>query len=214
MMRMLARPAVSLRVPSTFCRATPFMGTQGRFAGTLSAEGQTILDLLLKTEVDAESYYREMAEKSKNEGFRNIFTMLAKEEAKHTEWIKQLAKDGELGAAVKLNKNLLGDVKLIGTQMKESRKDLNKLCADQIELYRICRDIEAQSRDFYKERAKHAADPAVRKLLEIIATEEEKHYQLVKGLLEFVSEEAEGYEVDALNFWVKLDDPIADMGKP
>ena len=26
--------------------------------------------------------------------------------------------------------------------------------------------------------------------------------RLVHGLLEFVSEEAEGYEVDALNFWV------------
>eukprot|EP00906_Rhabdomonas_costata_P001530 RCo002537 len=184
-----------------------------RFA-SLSSEGQTILDHLLKTEMDAEAYYKEMAEKAKNQGFRNIFTMLAKEEAKHTEWIKQLAQDGELGSAVKQNKTLLGDIKLIGQSMKESRKDLNKLCADQVELYRIARDIEAQSRDFYKERAKYATDPAVRKLLEIIAAEEDKHYRLVKGLLDFVSEEEEGYEVDALNFWVKLDDPIADMGKP
>lgn len=211
MMRMVLGSGV--RTLPTAARPFPGVVPPARFA-TLSAEGQTILDLLLKTELDAEAYYKEMAAKAKNEGFRNIFAMLAKEEAKHMEWIKQLAKDGELGSTMKLNKTLLGDVKLIGQQMKESRKDLNKLCADQIELYRICRDIEAQSRDFYKERAKHAADPAVRALLEMIAAEEEKHYQLVKGLLDFISEEEEGYEVDALNFWVKLDGPIADMGKP
>jgi rubrerythrin len=186
-----------------------------RLASTLSAQGKSILDHLLKTESDAEAYYRDLATKAKNDGFRNIFLMIAKEEAKHTEWLSSLAKDGgALGAAVLLNQTLLGDAKCVFQGMTENRKDLNKLCEDQIELYRAARDIEAQSRDFYAERAKHATDPALKKLLETIAIEEDKHYRLLHGLLQFISEEEGGYEVDALNFWVNMDEPLADMGKP
>ena len=62
--------------------------------------------------------------------------------------------------------------------------------------------MEAMSRDFYLRRAKAATDPTLKKLLETLAAEEEKHYKLLHSLLVFISEEAEGYEVDALNFWV------------
>ena len=73
----------------------------------MSAASHTILEHLLKTEGSAEGLYKEMAEKAKGEGFRTIFTMLAREEAKHTEWIKQLARDGFLGPAVKHNDEIL-----------------------------------------------------------------------------------------------------------
>jgi len=142
--------------------------------------------------------------------------MVAKEEAKHTEWLKSLASDNKssMSQAVKLNRTLLGDAKNIFLQLKENRKDLNKLCADQVELYRTARDIEGQSRDFYRERAKNTKDPELKKLLETIAVEENKHYELLNSLLQFISEEEEGYEVDALNFWVKMDDGLHNMGKP
>jgi rubrerythrin len=183
---------------------------------SLSPEGQTILDHLLKTEEDAEDFYRELAAKAKNEGFKNIFLMLVKEEQKHKEWLKTLAADSKnsMASAVKLNRTLLGDAKNVFLQLKESRKDLNKLCVDQVELYRTARDIEGQSRNFYAERAKNAKDPELKKLLEIIAAEENKHFVLIDSLLKFISEEEEGYEVDALNFWVKMDDGLHEMGKP
>jgi len=183
---------------------------------SLSPEGQTILDHLLKTEEDAEDFYRELAAKAKNEGFKNIFLMLVKEEQKHKEWLKALSADSAsaMASAVKLNKTLLGDAKNVFLQLKESRKDLNKACADQVELYRTARDIEGQSRNFYAERAKHAKDPELKKLLETIAVEENKHFLLIDSLLQFISEEEGGYEVDALNFWVKLDDSLEEMGKP
>ena len=105
MVRVVARPIAVARPFQPF----PFAALRvpARFASGLSEEGQTILDLLLKNESEAEGFYKEMAAKAKNDGFRNIFNMLAQEEAKHTEWIKNLAQDGELGSTVKLNKSLL-----------------------------------------------------------------------------------------------------------
>jgi rubrerythrin len=192
---------------------TPRLAT--RWA-SLSVQGQSILDHLLKTESDAEAYYLDLASKAKNEGFKNIFLMVAKEEAKHTKWLLGLAKDGRaLGATVSLNKSLLGDTKCVFQSMMENRKDLNKLCADQMELYRAARDLEAQSRDLYVERAKQATDPELKKLLLLIALEEGKHCKIIDGLVQFVSEAPGGGLVDmeALDFWVNIDEPLASMGK-
>jgi len=181
----------------------------------LSPQDQTILEHLLKAEDCAESYYREMAAKAKNEGFRNIFLMIAKEEAKHTEWLQALAKDGVLGAAVKLNKSFLGDVKSAVEGMNFSQKHMNEMCADQVELYRAARDIEAASRNFYAARAKYATAPALKKLLEMLAAEEDKHYQLLHGLLQFIAGDGEEeiYDMEITNFWIKMDAPVVDMGK-
>ena len=60
-----------------------------------------MLGFLIKTEGDAKDYYLELASKATDEGFRTIFEMLAKEEAKHVEWMKALAQNGgPLGMAV------------------------------------------------------------------------------------------------------------------
>ena len=79
---------------------------------------------------------------------------------------------------------------------------------------RAARDIEAQSRDFYLERAKHAHDPALRDLMQVIACEEERHYRILNGLMEFVREAADWFEgpaalkADALDFWVCVTFPL------
>ena len=100
---MMAGPARMGRLLRPSLAALPSVA---RFA-SLSSEGQSILDHLLKIELDAEGYYKEMAAKAKNDGFRTIFSMLANEEAKHTEWVKHLAQSGELSPAVQLNRSLL-----------------------------------------------------------------------------------------------------------
>ena len=42
----------------------------------------------------------------------------------------------------------------------------------------------------------------MRKLLEIIAAEESKHYKMVSGLLRFVTEDDESREMEQPNLWV------------
>ena len=103
----LARPTLRVSGPLSVIAPWKALATAASGGSGLSPQDQTILEHLLKAEDCAESYYREMAAKAKNEGFRNIFLMIAKEEAKHTEWLQALAKDGVLGAAVKLNKSFL-----------------------------------------------------------------------------------------------------------
>ena len=66
------------------------------------------------------------------------------------------------------------------------------------------RDIEAASRNVYAARAKYATAPALKKLLEVLAAEEDKHYQLLHGLLQFIAGDGEEeiYDMEITNFWV------------
>lgn len=70
--------------------------------------------------------------------------------------------------------------------------------------HRTVTKMEAESAEFYKARAEIAQDPALRKLLETIAAEEVRHYRLLNGLLQFVSEDDECREMEQPNFWVGL----------
>ena len=56
-----------------------------------------VLDYLLKVEKDGEEYYRGLAAKATNPGFKRILTMLADDEAKHYEAIEDMAHSGDTG---------------------------------------------------------------------------------------------------------------------
>jgi hypothetical protein len=56
-----------------------------------------VLDYLLKVEKDGEEYYRGLAEKATNPGFKRILTMLADDEARHYQAIEDMAHSGDTG---------------------------------------------------------------------------------------------------------------------
>ena len=56
-----------------------------------------VLEYLLKVEKDGEEYYRGLAAKATNPGFKRILTMLADDEARHYEAIEDMAHTGDTG---------------------------------------------------------------------------------------------------------------------
>ncbi|MFC1604653.1 ferritin family protein [Planctomycetota bacterium] len=156
-----------------------------------------IFDYALQMEKDGESYYREIAQKTSNEGLQTILTMLADEEFKHYQAIDRMRQD----KYQMTDTTVLDESKSIFIEMKEQGERFEPE-QEQAELYKRAQEIEKKSQQFYHEKARQADIDDQKKLFERLAKEEEKHYFLLENIIAFVSrpkqwlENAEWYHLE------------------
>lgn len=140
-----------------------------------------IFDYAMKMETDGKNFYLELAEKAPDEGVKNIFEMLARDEEKHYNAIAEAAEKEHVMA----DTEVLANAKNIFTDMQKRVSSLD-LTADQAELYRKAQELEKKSRDFYQEKSREADKEHQRKLFEKLASEEQKHYDLLQNIIDLV----------------------------
>jgi len=156
-----------------------------------------IFDYALQMEKDGESFYREIAQKTSNEGLQTILTMLADEEVKHYQVIERMKQDKYQMTET----TVLDDARNIFIEMKEQGERFEP-GQEQAELYARAQEIEKKSQQFYQEKARQADKDDQKKLFERLAKEEEKHYFLLDNIIAFVSrpkhwlENAEWYHLE------------------
>lgn len=142
-----------------------------------------IFEYALEMEKDGENYYRQLAGQCEKKGLKRILTMLADEEVKHYEAVKQM----ECGVNPNMAETtILVDSKNIFAQMKDLQ-DEYECDVQQVELYKRAQEIEEKSRAFYSEKADEMGTEVGRDLLLKLAEEEKKHYFLLENIIEFVS---------------------------
>jgi len=158
-----------------------------------------IYQFAMKMEKDGENYYRELSEKTNQEGLKSILTLLANEEVKHYRVVEQLSKKVENPHMAE--EKVFENVKNIFVKMKETEQDLH-FDASEADLYRKAQRIEKESREFYLEKANEVEGEPQRQLLLRLAGEEQKHEFLMENLVEFITrpktwlENAEWYHLD------------------
>jgi rubrerythrin len=166
------------------------------FAATLlktnSLSGGELMDIYsfaLQMEKDGEEYYRELAKKSKSDGLKEIFMMLANEEVKHFHFIEKMQQKENLPDVVE--SKVLTEVKNIFTKMRNGKLNFKPGhyidTTEETSAYRKACKIEEQSKIFYLEKAKESTDQQARLILEKLADEEQKHYRIMENIVEFVS---------------------------
>ena len=145
----------------------------------------SVFEFAMKMEQDGEKFYRDLAQKTQNEGLKQIFTNLADEEVKHYNLFKSMAErnagDYESGDVLSSSKNIF-----------EGMKDTGSIDisgdAGQVEAYRQALEWEEKAYAFFTEKAKEATDPKEKKFLEMVADEEKRHCRLIDGIIQFVSQ--------------------------
>lgn len=165
-----------------------------------------IYTFAMQMEKNGEDYYRELEQKCKNKGMKKVFAMLAEEEEKHYQIIKQIREKTILPEVAE--SEVLTDVKNIFQQMKEDKLNFEQGfyvdTTEETNAYRKARDIEETSRNFYLEKAEEETDKQSVLLLRMLAREEDKHYRIMDNIVEFVSrpepgnwlEDAEWHHLD------------------
>jgi rubrerythrin len=145
-----------------------------------------IYDFAFEMEKDSEKYYRDLANKSNHEGFKNILNMLADEEKNHQEFVLKLINSRN---EKKVESNILNDIKNIFAKMSEEKKDIS-INISEVELYKKAQELEKKSEKFYLDKANESEDKSVKDLLNMLANEEKKHFFILDNIIEFVNRPA------------------------
>lgn len=143
-----------------------------------------ILEFAIQAEKDGEKYYRDVAAKTENKALKQIINMLADDELKHIDYIKEAIKDSAPGIH---DTQILDKAKNVFSEMNAGI-DTKSIDASYKDLYQKAIDIEKKSEKFYLDKAGELENKAQRDLFLKLAMEEKKHALLLENLLEFVAE--------------------------
>jgi rubrerythrin len=149
----------------------------------LEKQAMNIFDFAIEKEQLSERFYRELAQRAPHKGLVSILTMLADEERGHIEVVTKMKEGAPVAVADTI---LLTNAKTIFAKMRQSREKF-KFGDSQIDLYKKARDIEKDSRSFYRQKAQESDNPDQKEIFNTLAEEENKHYFLVDNIIDFVS---------------------------
>jgi rubrerythrin len=145
------------------------------------------LELAMNMEQDGERFYRELAEKATNSGFREIFNQLANDEVKHYQLFNTMRQSADSFTETVILKNASNIFK----QMI-AKDELKNLDNSQLELYQKAMELEKKSQDFYLAQSRPGVaeiaseNEKQSELFRKIAEEEERHYFLLHNIYELV----------------------------
>jgi len=157
-----------------------------------------IFEFAIEREKLSEDYYRQLAEKTDNEGLHHIFIMLAEEEKKHAQVVRDMQKKP---VTTVTDTSVLDDARKVFEKMSVAMENFN-LSIDEPELYKKACQIEVESEKYYREKAEESQNPQHKDIFLKLAAEEKKHYRLLESIGTFVErpkwflENAEMYRFD------------------
>ncbi len=143
-----------------------------------------VFDFAMKMETDAETYYKKLAEQSNVEGIKKIFLDLAADEKKHFQ-IFQAMKERTGNTSMEESKAL--DTARNAFEKILKQKPSGAEIEGDIEAYQHAMKMEAQGARVYEEALAKESDPEVRALLERIIKEEQKHFNIIQNVYDFVN---------------------------
>ncbi len=142
-----------------------------------------IYEFALQMEKDGEDYYRDLAVKAGNKGFKNIFTFLADAEAQHYDILIRMRDSEDLKMP---ETEIISDVMSVFKKMKEENIT-GAADASQAGIYRKALDLERENHEFYMKKASQSDDERQKCILLKFADEEHKHCIILEYIIDFVS---------------------------
>lgn len=139
-----------------------------------------LFEFAIQMERDGENYYREQARKNADNGLKGVFEMLAEDEKRHAEILKEKA----AGAALVQTDTLLKSRSIFGG-MGDFR-DETKAEPSQLDLYTMALEMEQKSIDLYEEYLKKADGEAQKEIFSYLVGQEKEHYTVIEELLVMV----------------------------
>jgi len=149
-----------------------------------------IYEIAIMMEKDGEEFYLEQAEKNKNNALSRIFLLLAKDEKRHAEILKNKFE----GMDYKMQKNETPvKMKNFFSSDKEFISEMERL-PKQLSVYRQALLNENKSIELYKSLLIRAEDLVTKKLFEYLTQQENEHSELLEEIILLVSRPDEWVE--------------------
>jgi rubrerythrin len=143
-----------------------------------------VFDYAMKMELDGKAFYEKLARETNVEGLATIFGRLAEDEQKHYEIF--LALKGQTQASSMEDTTVLDTAKNVFEKLVAEKGALGPITGD-LEGYRFAMKVEADSFRLYEDAAAKEQNGDVKALLFRIAGEEQKHFEIVRNIYDFVN---------------------------
>jgi rubrerythrin len=156
----------------------------------------------MKMELDGKNYYEEQATKITEPELRKIFGILADDEEKHYQIFKSFSEGGSPKYEEAFKTSILGTTKNVFQSLRDEQRDNGSYPDDTRKVWAKALEIEEKSEKFYREQAEMAEDEEKKKIWNLIAHEEHKHWVAINYVINFLDrprqwlEDAEWSNVD------------------
>jgi rubrerythrin len=139
-----------------------------------------VLRFAQEIDQSAQRFYEEMASRSDNSGIHGIFRMLADDEGRLLARHKTLARHGDSLDAEALDKGVN-----VFEQLRRREDRLHVV--DDVAAYRLALEAEREVVRQYRRAARAEMQPEVKKLLNVLARDEQLHVEELEKLYDFAN---------------------------
>jgi rubrerythrin len=141
------------------------------------------LEIAMKMETDAISFYTEAARKTHYPAGKKMFETIAEDEKRHLEMIAQLIKGLSI---TRKDVSPMKNVKTVFEAMKDEMMKKVEATADELEAFKIAMQMEKEGKEFYEKTLAHAKTDKEKALLTQLISEEEMHYGIFANTYQFL----------------------------
>jgi rubrerythrin len=151
----------------------------------MKEDAMDALEMAMKMETDAISFYTEAARKTKYPAGKKMFQTITEDEKRHLQMISEIIKGMNIThEEVSPMKN----VKSVFETLKNEMMGKVEATTDELEAFKIATQMEKEGKEFYEKTLAHAKTDKEKALLKRLIQEEQQHYEIFANTYEFLSD--------------------------
>ena len=148
-------------------------------------ETMDALEMAMKMEKDAITFYTEAEKKTKYPAGKKMFQSITQDEKRHLEMISQIIKGLQI---THKDVSPMKTVKSVFETMKDEMMKKIEVTNDELEAFKVAMQMEKEGMEFYKKTLAVSTKEKERALLERLIQEEQQHYELFANTYEFLAD--------------------------
>lgn len=142
------------------------------------------LELAMKMEKDAITFYTEAARKTTSPAGKKMFQTITEDEKRHLEMVSQIIKGLNI---TRKDTSPMKNVKTVFESMKDEMMKKVAATSDDLEAFKIAMNMEQEGLEFYKKTLAGSKKEKERALLEQLIHEEQQHYDIFANTYQFLA---------------------------
>ncbi|MEN8261973.1 MAG: ferritin family protein [Nitrospirota bacterium] len=143
------------------------------------------IEIAIKMEKDAISFYGEAAEKTSSPVGKKMFMTITEDEKRHLEMLSQIFK----GVDITINDvSPMKNIKTVFESMKDEMMQKIEATTDELEAFKVAMQMEKEGKEFYEKAVSEVTSEKEKKLFERLALEEQQHYDIFANTHSFLSD--------------------------
>lgn len=143
------------------------------------------LEIAMKMETDAITFYTEAARKTKYLAGKKMFQTITEDEKRHLEMISQLVKGMNI---THKDVSPMKNVKTVFAALKDEMMKKVEATTDEMEAFKIATQMEKEGKEFYEKTLAQAKTDKEKALLRRLIQEEQQHYEIFANTHQFLAD--------------------------